>query len=138
MEIGVDWQGGFKFSGMSRFGHQITLDGSKAAGGTEEGYQPIELLMFGLAGCTGIDVVSIAEKMRLEVTALRIKVSYEQREEHPRAIVSAHLNYELTGKNLDPAKVERAVTLSHEKYCSVGATLGGVTKITHSYSIKEG
>lgn len=138
MEISMDWQGGLKFSGESRFGHPITTDGSMAAGGNEEGYQPVELLMFGLAGCTGIDVVLIGKKMRLQIDGVSVKVNYEQREEHPRAITTAHLDYRITGKNLDPAQIERVIQLSEEKYCSVGATLAGVTKITHGFTITEG
>ncbi len=138
MEISMDWQGGFKFTGLSRFGHTITTDGSKPAGGTEEGYQPVELLMFALAGCTGIDIVHIGQKMRMQIDGLNITVKYEQREEHPRAIATAHMDYRVTGKNLDPAQVERAIALSEEKYCSVGATLAGVTKITHDFTITEG
>jgi putative redox protein len=138
VDIRMDWQGGLKFTGVSRFGHTITTDGSKQAGGNEEGYQPVELLMFALAGCTGIDMVSIGQKMRMEITGVSVQVSYQQREEHPRAIATAHLDYRITGKGLDPAKVERAIQLSEEKYCSVGATLAGVTKITHSFSITEG
>jgi putative redox protein len=138
VEISMEWQGGFKFSGESRFGHPITTDGSLAAGGNEEGYQPVELVMFGLAGCTGIDVVHIGKKMKLEINGLTVKVSYEQREETPRAITKAHLDYRITGRNLDPAKVERVIQLSEEKYCSVGATLAGVTKITHDFTIIEG
>jgi len=138
VDISMDWQGGLKFAGVSRFGHTLTTDGSKQAGGTEEGYQPVELLMFSLAGCTGIDIVLIGKKMRMDIKGLKIKVSYEQREEHPRAIATAHLEYRITGSKLDPAQIERAIQLSEEKYCSVGATLAGVTKITHSFSITEG
>ncbi|MDD4051622.1 MAG: OsmC family protein [candidate division Zixibacteria bacterium] len=138
MDISMDWQGGFKFTGESRFGHTITTDGSLAAGGNEEGYQPVELLMFALAGCTGIDIVHIGQKMRMDIKGLKITVSYEQREENPRAVATAHLDYRITGSRLDPAQVERAIQLSEEKYCSVGATLAGVTRITHSYSIMEG
>jgi putative redox protein len=134
----MDWQGGLKFSGKSLFGHTLTTDGSKKAGGNEEGYQPLELLMFGLAGCTGIDVILIAEKMKVKINDLKINISADQREEHPRAFTRAHIEYVVTGENVDPKKLERIIDLSEQKYCSASATLSGVTKITHSYKILEG
>jgi putative redox protein len=133
----MDWQKGLKFSGTSLFGHEITTDGSKKAGGQEEGYQPLELVLFGLAGCTGIDVVLIAENMKQEITGLNLNIEAEQKEEHPRFMTKAHITYVFTGKNLEPEKLEQAITLSVEKYCSVGTTLSGVTKITHSFEINE-
>ncbi len=138
MEISVNWQQGLKFTGISRFGHQISTDASREAGGNQDGYQPVELLMFALAGCTGIDVINIGRKMRLDITGLRITVNYDQKEDSPKVIAKAHLDYAINGKDLDPQKIERAIQLSEEKYCSVGATLAGVTKITHSCTITEG
>lgn len=134
----MDWQGGFKFSGNSLYGHKISTDGSKKIGGAEDGYQPLELLIFGLAGCTGIDVVMIAEKMKQKITDLKINIKADQREEHPRAFTKAHIEYLVTGKDLDPKKLERIIQLSEDKYCSASATMAGVTKITHSFKISEG
>jgi putative redox protein len=133
----MDWKGGLKFAGTSRFGHEISTDGSKKAGGSEEGYQPLELLLFGLAGCSGIDVVLIAQKMKQEVTGLHIQIEAEQKEEHPRFITKAHIEYIFTGKGLKKEMLEKAAVLSEERYCSVGTTLAGVTKITHSITINE-
>jgi putative redox protein len=133
----MDWKGGLKFTGTSRFGHEITADGSKKAGGSEEGYQPLELIPFALISCTGMDVISIAKKMRQEVTGLSLDVEVEQREEHPRFISKAHMTYNITGKDLDKAKIERAVELSEERYCAVRATISGVTKVTHTVNITE-
>jgi putative redox protein len=133
----MDWKGGLKFTGTSRFGHEIVADGSTKAGGGEEGYQPLELIPFALISCTGMDVISIAKKMRQEVTGLSLDVEVEQREEHPRFITKAHMTYNITGKNLDKAKIERAVELSEERYCSVRATISGVTKVTHTVNITE-
>jgi len=133
----MTWEGGMKFKGRSRWGHEIVTDGSKKSGGNEEGYQPLELLMFGLAGCTGIDIVHIGSKMRLEITGVGVDVKAEQREEYPRAFTRAHIDYTIKGKNLDREKVERVISLSEEKYCSASATLAGVTKITHSFTIEE-
>lgn len=137
MEINMDWQGGLKFTGKSRFGHQISTDGSKKIGGAEEGYQPLELLLFGLAGCTGIDVIMIGQKMRQEITGLKLNIKAQQREEHPRAFTKAHIEYIFSGKNLDQAKIEKMVDLSEERYCSVSASMKEVVRITHSIIIEE-
>jgi len=134
----MDWKGGLKFSGISRFGHEITTDGSKVAGGEEAGYQPTELMLFGLAGCAGIDVVLIAQKMKQDVTDLTIDIEYEQKDDHPKFVTRANIEYTFTGKNLDRAKLEKAAELSQERYCSVSNTLAGVTKITYTLKINEG
>lgn len=138
MEISVEWQGGLKFSGESLFGLPISTDASLQAGGGEDGYKPTELLFFGLAGCTGIDLVQIGKKMRQDIKGLKIKITADQREELPKAFTRAHIEYIVTGAGLDSAKLEQAVKLSEEKYCSVGATLSGITKITHTITIVEG
>jgi putative redox protein len=133
----MNWQGGLKFTGTSRYGHEITCDGSKKVGGGEDGYQPLELVVFALASCTGMDVMAIANKMREEVTGLAVEVDADQREDHPRFLTRAHITYNITGKNLDQAKIERAVQLSEERYCVVGATISGITKITHTINISN-
>jgi putative redox protein len=136
LNIEMNWRGGYKFSGQSMYGREISTDASKNSGGAEDGYQPLELLMYGLAGCTGIDVVLIAGKMKQEITDFKIKIDASQREESPRAFTEAHIEYIFEGNNLDRAKLEKAIKLSEEKYCSASATLSGVTKITHSCIIK--
>jgi putative redox protein len=133
----MDWKGGLKFTGTTLYGHEISTDGSKKAGGQEDGYQPVELLLFGLGGCTGMDIVLIAEKMEQEITDLKINIEAEQKEEHPRFISRANIEYIFSGKNLKKEKLEQAVALSEEKYCSVRATLSGMTRITHSVKIIE-
>ena len=137
MEINMDWQGGLKFSGTSRFGHGISIDAAKKVGGNEDGYLPMELVPFSLAGCTGIDVICIGRKMRQEITKLKINIKAEQRDEHPRSFTKAHIEYIFTGKNLEPGKVEKMITLSEERYCSVSASMSGNVEITHSYRIVE-
>lgn len=135
MNIEMDWKGGFKFNGKTLYGHEISTDASKKLGGREDGYQPIELVLFGLAGCTGIDIILITQKMRQEITDLKIKINAEQREESPRAISQANIEYIFKGRGLDQGKLEKAVTLSHEKYCSVSATMAGITRFAHKVTI---
>jgi putative redox protein len=138
LDIHVEWQGGLKFSGESLFGLPISTDASLQAGGNEDGYKPTELLFFALAGCTGMDVVLISKKMRQEIKGLKIKVTADQREEQPKAFTKAHIEYIVTGAGLDQSKLEQAIKLSEEKYCSVGATLSGLVRITHTLTMVEG
>lgn len=138
MDFKMTWQGGQKFTGETRFGHEITTDGSKKAGGDEAGYQPLELVVAGLAGCTGIDIILIADKMCQKLTSCDININYEQREEHPRAISKAHIHYNFEGEDLEPEKIERILELSVNKYCSVAATISGITALSYDYTIKNG
>jgi putative redox protein len=138
LEFRMKWDGRLKFTGKTRFGHEITTDGSKKVGGEEKGYQPLELMIVGLAGCTGIDIILIAGKMRQELTLCEINVNYEQREDHPRAISKAHIHYDFEGKGLEPEKIERILDLSVNKYCSVAATMSGITSLSYDYTIKNG
>ena len=137
LEAKMKWGGGLKFEGVSGFGHSIVTDGSKKAGGDESGYKPPELVLFALAGCTGIDVVKILEKMRQELTGLEIQVKGYQPEEYPKPYNKIEVKYIFRGKNLDKDKVEKAIDLSENKYCMVSQSLKGMTRIITSYEIIE-
>ncbi len=134
----LKWAGGMRFEGVSLFGHKIITDGSKTAGGTESGYQPTELVLFSLAGCTGIDVANILTKMRQNLTGLEIEVTGHQPEQFPKPFRKIEVKYILTGRNLEKNKVEEAIRLSEEKYCSVSLTLQGTAVIESNYEIREG
>lgn len=97
--------------------------------------KPSDLLMMSLASCAAYDVVAILERQRQHLTGLHIEVRGDQEAEPPYAFTDIHLHFALEGSNLDPVKVERAITLSVDKYCSVAATIRGVANITHSHSI---
>lgn len=137
VEAKLKWVGGIKFDGKSAFGLPISIDGSKKSGGTEQGYKPTELVMYGLAGCTGVDVVKILEKMRQELTGLEIEVKASQPNEYPKPFNKISVKFIFRGKSLDKSKVERAIKLSEEKYCAVSLTLQGVAKIETSFEIIE-
>ncbi|PKK83358.1 MAG: osmotically inducible protein OsmC [candidate division Zixibacteria bacterium HGW-Zixibacteria-1] len=137
LEAKLKWSGGLKFDGTSAYGLPISADGAKVAGGGEQGYKPTELVMFGLAGCTGMDVVKILEKMRQNLTGLEIEVKAFQPEQYPKPFHKIEVKYILRGKNLDRNKVEQAITLSEEKYCAVSLTLKGVANIKTSIEIIE-
>jgi putative redox protein len=133
----LKWAGGIRFEGKSEFGLDIATDGVKKAGGTENGYKPTELVLFGLAGCTGVDVVKILEKMRQDVTGIEIEVKGYQPDEYPKPYNRIEVKYVFRGKNLDESKIARAIALSEDKYCMVSLSLKGVARITSSYEIIE-
>ncbi|MCX6829802.1 MAG: OsmC family protein [candidate division Zixibacteria bacterium] len=137
VEAKLKWTGGFRFEGVSLFGHPIATDAAKTAGGTENGYKPSELVLFGLAGCTGIDVAQILKKMRQELTGIEIEVKGYQPEEFPKPFNKIEVRYIFRGKNLDKSKIEQAINLSEEKYCMVSQTLKGMAHINSTYEIHE-
>ena len=108
-----------RFLAESGGGHIVQMDCLPKAGGRSEGASPMELVLAGLAGCAGIDALDILEKMRQNVSAYEIRVSGERADEPPRVYTRVVVEHWLAGDNLDFAKVERALALSREKYCSV-------------------
>lgn len=137
IEAKLKWTDGIRFEGTSAFGHKIATDGAKEAGGTENGHKPTELVLFGLAGCTGVDVVKILEKMRQEVTGIEIEVKAFQPDQYPKPFNRIEIHYIFTGKNLDEKKVEKAINLSEERYCVVSQSLKGMANITTTFKIIE-
>jgi putative redox protein len=131
----LTWQGGLKFKGVSAFGQEIITDGSKKAGGEEDGYKPSQLLLFAVAGCTGIDIMKILQKQRQEVTSLEIEVDGHQPDEYPKPYNRIEIKYTVKGSNLNAKKLEQAIKLSEEKYCSVSLTIKGSFEINTSYQI---
>jgi putative redox protein len=128
------WAGGMRFVHKSASGHAVVTDAPPPHGdGTAA--SPMELVILGLIGCTGVDVVSILEGMRQPVTACEVSAAYERAGDHPKVYTRIHLTYVLKG-DLDVRKVERAIGLSENKYCSVSAMLGSTATITHEYRIE--
>ena len=137
IEAKLKWTGGIHFEGESAFGHKIITDGPKKSGGSEDGYEPTELVLFGLASCTGVDVVKILEKMRQNITGVEIEVKGYQPEEYPKPFNRIEIKYIFRGKGLDKAKIEKAIELSENKYCMVSLSLKGVANIKSSYEVIE-
>ena len=125
------------FEGSSSSGHQLTMDADDALGGQNKGFRPTELLLVGFGGCSGMDVISILRKKRQNVTGLEMNVKGVKADSYPHVYKEVHIEYVVKGKGVEKEAVERAVKLSLEKYCSVGATLGKAGRITHSYRIVE-
>jgi putative redox protein len=129
MQSVVEWKSGMAFTARQG-GHDIALDAPVASGGQDSGASPKGLLLSGLGGCTGIDVVSILEKMRVPFEALSVEASAEQTEDHPKVFKAIHLRYRFKGRDLPMDKLERAVTLSMDRYCGVSAMLAKAAPIT--------
>ena len=137
MNISVNWVDGMLMVGKSDSGHSITMDGPPEIGGENLGVRPMEMLLLGVAGCTMIDVVTTLKKMRQDLTNCETKLSAERADEHPKVFTKIHIQFIVKGKDLDPKKVEKAITLSSEKYCSASIMLGKTASITHDFEIVE-
>jgi len=130
-EISITWKDGLSFEAESD-GHKLILDASEAGGGKNLGFRPKPLMLIALAGCTGMDVVSILSKMRVKIDHFNVKVEGTEAEEHPKRYVRMHITYEFWGKDLPHDKLEKAINLSQEKYCSVLAVYKQVIPVTFS------
>jgi putative redox protein len=137
MEATLRWAGGMRFDGAGESGGALTVDARREHGGTGQGPSPMETLLLALAGCTGIDVVSVLAKMRAPLAGLEIRVSGDRRDEHPRIFTHIRLAYLFRGAGLTPQQVGRAVELSQEKYCSVSAMLRASAELTYTWRITE-
>ena len=135
MNISVNWIDGMLMVGKSHSGHSITMDGPPEIGGNNLGVRPMEMLLLGVAGCTMIDVVTTLKKMRQDLTNCETKLSAERADEHPKVFTNIHIQFIVKGQDLDPKKVEKAITLSAEKYCSASIMLGKTASITHDFEI---
>jgi putative redox protein len=137
MKGNVIWKGGMGFDGITDSGFHIPLDAKPEDGGQGEGSKPLELFAVGLAGCTGMDVISILQKKRQEVTGFEVAVTADRADEHPRMFTRIDVLYTVAGKAIDPAAVERAIQLSTEKYCAAYAMLSKAAPITTRFEIEE-
>ena len=135
MKVTVKWLDGVSFVGESESGHAVVLDGPPDAGGRNIGMRPMEMLLIGMAGCSAFDVVSILQKGRHPVRDCRVEVSAERAAEIPKVFTQIHVHFVVSGANLKPAQVARAVQLSAEKYCSASIMLGQVATLTHDFEV---
>jgi len=133
----IKWIEGVSFLAESGSGHGVVLDGAPEAGGRNLGVRPMEMLLLGLGGCTAFDVVTILRKGRENVTGCEIEMEAERAPSEPKVFTSIHLHYRLAGRGLSTAKVERAIKLSAEKYCSATAMLEKTARITHDFEVVE-
>jgi putative redox protein len=132
--IEAAWKGNMMFDALVS-GHHLVVDALPESGGENKGPRPKELMLVSLAGCTGMDVVSILKKMRIEPESFNVKVSAEVTEEHPKHYYRMHIIYEFKGNNLPMDKLEKAVELSQERYCGVSAAYRKGMEITHEIKV---
>jgi putative redox protein len=131
MNVSANWTGEkLYFVGHDTKGNDVPMGGKNAS--------PSQLMMLGLAGCTGMDVVSILQKKRQKVTDVEVQVTGYNEDEYPKPYLNIELKFIVKGENIDPKAVERAIHLSESKYCVVGQTLQNKTEITTSFEIEEG
>jgi putative redox protein len=131
----VKWAEAMTFLGESGTGHAVVMDGAPDQGGRNLGPRPMEMLLLGLGGCTAFDVVLILQRGREKVTDCVVEIEAERAETDPKVFTRIALRYIVTGRALDRAKVERAVTLSAEKYCSATAILAKTAAISHEIEV---
>lgn len=137
LEAVVRWQHGLAFQAETGSRHTLLIDTSPGERASSEGPSPMELILVGLAGCTGIDVVETLRKMRQDVTGYEVSAHGERTGTHPRVYARIVVEHRVSGHGLSREKVERAVQLSVDKYCSVSAMLEKTAEITTEITIVE-
>ncbi|MCP4542121.1 MAG: OsmC family protein [Chloroflexi bacterium] len=134
-QISVKWLEKLQFVGTDSSKHSVVMSSQDEENGI--GMSPSQLVLVGLGGCTGYDVVGILKKKRQELTGLEITVTSEQETDPPWTYRKIHIHYEVRGKGLKEKAVHDAIEISEQKYCSVAATLRGAAEITYDYTIIE-
>ncbi len=134
-KVNAEWKGKMKFSATDESGHTITMDAPIQAGGENTAPSPLTLILMSVAGCTGIDIVSILGKMKQEIEWFNIQVEGQRADDHPKVYTNVNLIYQFKGKNVAPEKVERAIKLSADKYCSAMHIVNKTAQINILYEI---
>ena len=135
--IKLNWEENWKFTASDDYGHKISVDAPMRDGDEFDGFKPTHLMMSALGACTGVDVVSILQKKRQDVSGVEIQVTGTQEDDWPKEWTAFNVHYVVSGRGVDEKAVHRAIELSEGKYCSVGATLKGTATITTSFEVVE-
>lgn len=136
--VKIRWGGNRQFIGWDEAGHGVVMDAKTAYKGEGTGTRPLEMFLYALAGCTGMDVISILEKKRQDVRGFEIEVEATQREEdYPKIYTDILIHYVVSGFGLKDSAVARAIELSEEKYCSVKGMLGPQTQVRTTYEVRQ-
>lgn len=135
MKATVKWLEDVSFSGSSGSGHSVIMDGAPEFGGANQGMRPMEMLLLGMGGCTAFDVVHILRKARQDIVDFEVDLDAQRAEAPPKVFTRIHVHFEIRGRDVSPAAVERAIDLSLSKYCSATIMLAKTAEITHDYSI---
>jgi putative redox protein len=137
MNATATWQHKLTFTGTSDSGFSVPLGASPGVGGDDDGFRPMELIATGLAGCTAMDVISILQKKRQEMTEFNVKVHADRAEDHPRVFTQIRIDYQVTGHEINEKAVIRAIGLSARRYCPVQGMLSQIIPIELHYEIYE-
>lgn len=137
MKARIKWVQDVMFVGESGSGHSVVMDGAPDAGGRNLGFRPMEMLLLGLGGCSAFDVMLILKRGREAVTDCVVDIDAERATTDPKVFTKIVMHYTVTGQALDRKKVERAVQLSAEKYCSASAIIGKSAEITHTITLVD-
>ena len=137
MKARVKWVEGMSFLGESGSGHTFLMDGAPEAGGRNLGVRPMEAMLIGAGGCTAFDVVLILKRSRADVTDCVVELTSERADADPKVFTKIHFHFIVTGRNLKPELVSRAINLSAEKYCSASIMLAKTAELTHDFEILE-
>ena len=139
MECTINWMPstGMGFVAETGSGHFLTMDGAPEGGGRDLAPRPMETVLAGTGGCTAYDVVLILKRGRHDVRGCQVKLNADRAEQDPKVFTRIGMHFTVTGKALAPAAVERAIALSHERYCSASIMLGKTAEITTSFEIVE-
>jgi len=133
----VKWEGGMRFTAATEEGDSLTMDTDQEGGGEGHGFRPVKLVLVGLGGCTGMDIIWILKRQRQEVTGLEMKVTGTRRKKDPMYYEAVQIEYVVRGRNLRESAVKRAIELSEQKYCSVRGIFRPDVKVTTSYRIEQ-
>ncbi|MEK9771231.1 MAG: OsmC family protein [Nitrosomonadales bacterium] len=137
MKMQIQWENGVAFKANSESGHSYYMDGASEMGGENKGMRPMEMILAGVAGCTSFDVVTILKKSRQDIQGCIAEIVGKRSDTVPKVFTEIHIHFVVSGKNIKPNMVERAINLSAEKYCSASIMLKNTVKITHDFEIKE-
>ena len=137
MKARIKWVQDVMFLGESGSGHSVVMDGAPDAGGRNLGVRPMEMLLLGLGGCSAFDVMLILKRGREAVTDCVVDIDAERATTDPKVFTKIVMHYTVTGQGLDRKKVERAVQLSAEKYCSASAIIGKTAEIAHTITLVD-
>ena len=138
MKARIKWLDHMSFVGESGSGHSVVMDSAPDDGGRNLGVRPMEMVLLGLGGCTAIDVMLILQKARQQVEDCVVEISAERAAEAPKVFTKIHLHYQIKGQDLSAKQVERAISLSTEKYCSVTKMLEKTAQMTHDFELLGG
>jgi putative redox protein len=139
MDCTIEWMpaSGMAFSAETGSGHLLTMDGAPDGGGRNLAPRPMETLLAGAGGCTAYDVVVILKRGRQDITGCAVKLQAERATTDPKVFTSINMHFTVTGRNLSPTAVERAIALSHEKYCSASIMLAKTAQISTSFELVD-